>query len=111
MNLEQEFGPKDPPIKQSIVEKIRQRRAQMLVHSYIYYEKDDNIVDDFKWQQWADELVVLQKENPGDIGYYDKEFKGWTGAGGSHLPLKDTRVMNKAETIYHLVKNNGVHSD
>ena len=33
MNLEQEFGPKDPPIKQSIVEKIRQRRAQMLVHS------------------------------------------------------------------------------
>ena len=49
----------------------------MLVHSYIYYEKDDNIVDDFTWQAWADELAVLQDENPDDchIGFYDKEFE------------------------------------
>jgi|TARA_B110000444_G_scaffold130490_1_gene122729 hypothetical protein len=102
MNLEQEFGPKDPPAKQTISEKIRQRRAQMLVHSYIYYEKDDCIVDDFKWQQWADELVVLQKEYPADIGFYDKEFEGWTGAGGSHLPLRDPNVMKKGETLLKL---------
>ena len=78
----------------------------MLVHSYIYYEKDDNIVDDFTWQAWADELAVLQDENPDDchIGFYDKEFEGWNGASGAFLPLKDPKVIAKAEKI--LLYNN-----
>ena len=73
----------------------------MLVHSYIYYEKDDNIVSDFKWQEWADELRDLQNNHPDEcnIGFYDKEFEGWTGAGGSHLPLRNPEVMAKAEKI------------
>ena len=88
-------------VKQTIKEKIRQRRTQMLVHSYIYYEKDDNVVDDFTWQKWADELRDLQNNHPDEcnIGFYDKEFKDWTGAGGSHLPLRDPKVMDKAEKI------------
>ena len=88
-------------VKQTIKEKIRQRRSQMLVHSYIYYEKDDNIVSDFKWQEWADELRDLQNNHPDEcnIGFYDKEFEGWTGAGGSHLPLRNPEVMDKAEKI------------
>ena len=86
---------------QTIQERIRQRRSQMLVHSYIYYELDDNIVSDHKWQKWADELVKLQIEHPADIGFYDKEFKGWTGAGGSHLPLREQWVMNKANILVH----------
>ena len=88
-------------VKQTIKEKIRQRRSQMLVHSYIYYEKDDNIVSDFKWQEWADELRDLQNNHPDEcnIGFYDKEFEGWTGAGGSHLPLRNPEVMAKAEKI------------
>ena len=50
--------------KQTIEEKIRQRRSQMLIHSHIYYEMDDNIVDDHTWQRWADELAELQDKNP-----------------------------------------------
>ena len=73
----------------------------MLVHSYIYYEKDDNIVDDFTWQRWADELAELQDKNPDDcnIGFYDKEFENWTGASGAFLPLRDPWVVSKAEKI------------
>tara|TARA_R110000824_G_scaffold241698_3_gene430444 strand:+ start:1845 stop:2168 length:324 start_codon:yes stop_codon:yes gene_type:complete len=87
---------------QTIKEKIRQRRSQMLVHSYLYYEKDEPIIDDFKWQRWADELAVLQKENVGhcEIGFYDKEFADWTGDTGCALPLKDPKVVEKAEQIY-----------
>ena len=74
----------------------------MLVHSYIYYEKDDCIVDDFKWQEWANELRDLQNSHPEEcnIGFYDKEFKGWTGAGGSHLPLQDPKVIAKAMKVF-----------
>ena len=87
--------------KQTIKEKIRQRRAQKLVHSYIYYEKDTNIVDDYTWQRWADELAELQDANPQDckIDFYDKEFEGWNGSSGAFLPLKDPKVIAKAEKI------------
>ena len=83
---------------QTIKEKIKQRRAQMLIHSCIYYEMDSNIVDDHTWQKWADELEILQKENPDcvNIGFYDKHFLDWDGATGAHLPHRDRWVYNKA---------------
>jgi hypothetical protein len=47
---------------------------------------DDSIVSDEQWQRWADELSALQREHPGDIGFYDKEFADWDGSTGMHLP-------------------------
>lgn len=87
--------------KQTIKEKIRQRRSQMLVHSCLYYEMDESIVDDATWQKWADELVVLQEENPKacKLDFYDKWFKDWTGASGAFLPLRDPKVYGKAKYI------------
>jgi len=86
------------PVLQTIPEKIKQRRAQMLVHSCIYYELDDNIVSDHQWQAWADELEQLQKKHPEhlNIGFYDNYFVDWDGATGAHLPHRDSWVYNKA---------------
>jgi len=88
-------------IKQTIRQKIRQRRSQMLVHSCLYYEMDESIVDDATWQKWADELTVLQEENPKacKLNFYDKWFKDWNGASGAFLPLKDPAVYSKAAYI------------
>ncbi len=87
--------------KQTIKEKIRQRRSQMLVHSCLYYEMDESIVDDATWQKWADELTVLQEENPKacKLDFYDEPFKDWTGASGAFLPLNDPKVRSKAAYI------------
>jgi len=87
--------------EQTIKEKIKQRRSQMLVHSYLYYVIDEPIIEDDKWQRWADELAKLQKYNPTscDIGFYDKEFKDWNGDTGFKLPLKDPDVIKKAMEI------------
>lgn len=90
--------------KQTIEEKIRQRRSQMLIHSHIYYEMDDNIVDDHTWQAWADELAQLQDENPDKckLGFFDEHFEGWNGSSGAFLPLRDPWVVNKARYIMGL---------
>lgn len=90
LTLESFFVDDDPMVNsiQTLSEKIRQRRIQMLLHSYLYYELDHSIVDDGKWQQWADELVELQKQKI-DIGFYDDAFRDWSGATGCHLPFDD----------------------
>lgn len=84
-----------------IVEKIKQRRAQMLVHSCIYYELNESIVSDHKWQEWADELQQLQIHHPDcmTIGFFDWEFRNWDGATGNHLPHRDPWVFAKANYI------------
>ena len=86
---------------QTIAEKIKQRRAQMLVHSYVYYRLGENIVSDHKWQEWANELVVLQKEYCLAIGFYDEAFKDWDGSTGYHLP-QDDWVSRKANRILNI---------
>lgn len=84
--------------------KIRQRRSQMLIHSRLYYELDDSIVSDHKWQEWADDLEQLQTKYPDQckIDFFDFEFKDWTGATGNHLPLRDPWVVAKTDQILRI---------
>lgn len=91
---------KDVKILSKQQELIRRRRAQMLIHSCIYYELNDNIVSDDTWQKWADELEQLQKQEKNHaIGFYDTVFVDWTGATGNHLPHRDPWVISKAKYI------------
>lgn len=78
----------DEPYVPPLVDKIRQRRIQMLVHSYLYYVLDSPVISDDKWQQWADELTALQLHEK-QIGFYDEEFADWDGSTGMHLPKDD----------------------
>lgn len=80
---------------------IKRRRLQMLIHSCIYYELNDNIWSDDKWQACADELQKLQAEYPHlcNIECWDEAFKDWDGATGTHLPLRHPWVYNKAKEI------------
>lgn len=90
---------------QTIEEKIQQRRLQMLVHSYIYYELDDNIIPDSKWSQWAMELVDLQKKYPKEskkVQYYDV-FKDFDGSSGFDLPYNDTKIIAIAHKLLSYV--------
>lgn len=85
---------------QTIEEKIKQRRLQMLVHSYIYYELDGNIIDDSTWDKWAMELVELQTKYPKlskKVIYYN-QFKDWDGSSGAFLNF-DEKIKNKAEYL------------
>lgn len=90
----------DDPITpvQTVGERIKQRRYQILVHSYLYYELDDPIISDHQWQLWANELRDLQAVYGYQIGFYDNEFKDWTGATGYHLP-KPAHIQTKARRL------------
>lgn len=78
-------------LTQTIEEKIQQRRLQVLVHSYIYYELNDSIVSDDTWIRWARELVQLQQDNPkiASTVIYADQFKGFDGSTGAFFMFDD----------------------
>lgn len=66
---------------------IKRRRRQVLVHSYIYYVLNDNIISDEQWSKWAEELEQLQKQYPeesADVELYE-EFKKFDHSTGANL--------------------------
>ena len=71
----------------TIEERIRQRRRQMLVHSYIYYELNDSIISDATWSKWAKELAQLQKDYPEESAEVEEyeQFQDWDGSSGAFL--------------------------
>jgi hypothetical protein len=105
-SLDTFFGELEEPMVnqiQTLSEKIRQRRTQMLVHSYLYYVMDENVISDEKWQQWADELTSLQSTwnalgMTKEIGFYDKEFADWNGSTGMHLP-QENWIVDRAKLL------------
>ena len=92
-------------MQQTLEEKIKQRRSQMLVHSYLYYHLDDTIISDDLWQEWAEELHELQKSAT-KIGFYDSAFADWDGTTGMHLP-KDAWIADKAHQLLRYRDKNG----
>lgn len=88
-----------------IAEKIQRRRYQMLVHSFIYYEMNENIISDSQWSAWAMELVDLQTKHP-DIAekvIYADDFADWDGSTGAFL--KYSNKPNIVSTAKLLLRN------
>jgi hypothetical protein len=87
-----------------IAEKIQQRRYQMLVHSYIYYEMNENIVSDSKWSSWATELAELQSNYPEiakEVPYAD-DFADWDGSSGAFLDFSNKpNIKATADRLLH----------
>lgn len=92
------FDSSESQYVQTVRERIKQLRLNMLVHSFIYYELNDSLISDHEWQRRADELTALQAKYPANIGSYDEAFKDWDGSTGYHLPA-DYWVRNKADQL------------
>lgn len=81
------LGPVKPQLDPVIMEKIKRRRRQIMVHSLIYYRLNNNLIDDKTFDKWAYELVDLQKQYPEEskaVELYE-DFKDWDGTTGFNL--------------------------
>lgn len=68
---------------------ITQLRAQMLVHSHLYYEMGESVLTDSEFDARARKLAELQREYP-DIAReckWHEYFADWDGTTGYKLPL------------------------
>ena len=101
------FSSEELPIAQL----IQQRRLQMLVHSYLYYELDQSIIPDSTWSQWAVELSELQTKHPQIAAKvcYSKAFANWDGSTGAFLPLQDPWVIKKTNYLLNIHRGENAH--
>lgn len=78
-----------------IAQLLQRRRLQILVHSYLYYEMDMNIISDHTWNKWAQELVILQKAYPeiAERVIYSEQFIDWDGSSGSFFTFDDATIQ------------------
>lgn len=84
-----------------IAELISRRRRQILVHSYLYYELNTNIIDDGTWSQWAKELSDLQNAYPEiakTLPLHD-EFKNFDYSTGCNLDYNKSWVVRAANLL------------
>lgn len=90
---------------EQIKEKINQRRRQMLVHSCIYYRFDTNIVNDFDYDRWVNELMELQRKYP-EIAQqcvYQEDFKNLDETtSGFNLGHSRPEIVRKAQCLLKL---------
>lgn len=89
-------------MSQDIVELIKRRRLQTLIHSIVYYTLDESIISDAEWSRRAKELCELQEKYPAEsrkAPLYDifKDFNYSTGAGLAYKA--DDRAIGKAQYL------------
>lgn len=101
MPLFDAIPPKPINYTNPIAAKIQQRRLQMLVHAYCYYELDSPRIEDSTWDKRAKELHHLQQEHP-DIARkvkYAKEFANFDPSTGFDLPYNTEDIKNRVERL------------
>lgn len=80
---------------------INRRQRQILVHSFLYYQLNDNLISDHTFDKWSKELAELMKTEEAKQSVYYKDFKDFTGASGFDLPYTNPEIQNVG---LHLIK-------
>jgi hypothetical protein len=90
--------------RDDITSLINRRRRQILVHSVIYYEFNENLISDSTWSKWAAELDELHKKYP-EIArgcFMADAFSDFDPSSGFNLPLNDSWAVNKAKQLLNI---------
>lgn len=82
----------------AILEKMNQRQRQILVHSFLYYELGTTTIPDSRFNNFAQELKILQNQYPkiASKTVYAEDFEGFEGSTGYDLDYRKPEIMSKA---------------
>ena len=94
--------------KRGIADLIDNLRKWVVLHSFLYYKKNDPVVSDEAWDRKARKLARIQHTHGYDAGsWQNKAFEDFTGDTGYHLPFTD-EIRQKA---IELVEKNQSETD
>lgn len=90
------------------VELIKRKRRQLILHSYLYYRMNTNLISDTEYDARARALIKLQEENPqeAELAEYADVFRGFQMGDSFGLPMDDTWVHETAVRMIRLHEEN-----
>lgn len=102
-------------MNEQIVELIKRRRLQTLIHAIVYYKFNESILSDAEWTKRAKQLVELQKEYPQEskeAPLFDM-FCDFDYSTGMNLVYKaDEKAIGKAKYLIEMGGKRGkAHRD
>ena len=85
-------------IEQTIHERINQRRRQLLVHSFLYYQLNTSEISDHQYDKFCLDLIDLQEKYPkkAEECIFPEEFRGFQMGGSYALPYAHPDVQRWA---------------
>lgn len=88
-------------INNEILAFINRRERQILVHSFIYYELNSNLITDETFDQWSKELVQLMNTHPKEfqMSEHFNEFEDFEGNTGMDLMYRSAWVVATATNL------------
>lgn len=80
------------------LEKINQRERQLLVHAYLYYKLDKNVISDDKYDDFSFDLASLITKYPNEFkqSVYHKDFKSFDPSSGYYLNYDKSEIKRVA---------------
>lgn len=98
--------------EEDIIKKISRQRENILIHSYIYYGENDNLISDHEFDRRCLILKELQELYPREASKskWADSFKDWDGASGFNLPYTDVILKAKRIKETSLEINNEEHN-
>lgn len=95
------------PASREIASEIHRLRMNMLVHSCMYYQLNANTITDAQFDRMAQRLAALQQKHPIISKRVPNAefFKDWDGFTGYHLPLDDSKLIEKSIYIRDISRN------
>lgn len=92
-----------------LLELMNRRQRQILVHSFLYYQLNTNLISDHTFDSWSKELASLMmahKELAEQTVYYDG-FKEFDGSSGYDLPYSLPEIQSVGYRLLNYNKNRG----
>lgn len=92
-------------------EEVIRRMQQFMVHSYIYYVLDDNIISDYQYDYLCRRLVELLDMHPEakELPYYDICRQVGADASGSFIKEYPPQIITTAFRVLWLDKKENPH--
>lgn len=93
--------------EQEVYERINQRRRQLLVHSFLYYQLDTSEIPDHQYDKFCLDLIELQEKYPkiAETCIFPDDFRGFQTGGSYKLPYSHPEVQEWAFRFLRAAEN------
>lgn len=94
-------------MSQILIDVIRELRAKILVHSHLYFLKNEELVTNETFDRWKSQLIDAQNKFNHEctlnleleVNFFDSAFKDWDGKNSKNLPIWDKWVTDRVEVL------------